>query len=65
MLTSKEDSEALSNLNDKLLEIMNERGILAAYVLSSLSKITVYENASQFKLIREPNSNRVNDLVKN
>ena len=60
--TSKENNLALENLNTKLLEIMNDRGILASYLMSPLSKITNPENTTQFKLIKDSSSNRVNDL---
>ena len=63
MLTSKGNNKALENLNDKLLEIMNDKGIIATYSLSPLSKITNPENTSQFKLVNDPNSNRVIDLL--
>ena len=56
------NNQAIENLNDKLLEIMNDRGILSSYLMSLLSKITNPENASQFKLVKDPSSNRVNDL---
>ena len=36
---------------------MNDRGILATYLMSPLSKITNPENASQFKLRKDSNSN--------
>ena len=49
--SSKENNLALENLNNKLLEIMNDRGILASYLMSPLSKITNPENTSQFKLV--------------
>ena len=39
---------AIENSNNKLLEIMNDRGILATYLMSPLSKITNPENSSQF-----------------
>ena len=42
---------------------MNDRGILATYLMSPLSKITNPENTSQFKLVKDHNSNRVNDLL--
>ena len=42
---------------------MNVRGILASYLMSPLSKITNPENTSQFKLVKGPSSNRVNDLL--
>ena len=41
---------------------MNDRGILATYLMSPLSKITNPENTTQFKLIKDSTSNRVNDL---
>ena len=60
--SSIKNNKAIENLNNKLLEIMNDRGILASYLMSPLSKITNPENTSQFKLVKDPNSNRVNDL---
>ena len=60
--TSIKNNQAIENLNNKLLEIMNERGILAAYLMSPLSKITNPENTTQFKLVKDSTSNRVNDL---
>ena len=35
--TSLKNNEAIENLNNKLLEIMNDRGILATYLMSRLS----------------------------
>ena len=61
--SSKENNLALEILNNKLLEIMNDRGILASYLMSPLSKITNPENTSQFNLVKDHNSNRVNDLL--
>ena len=56
-------NKALGSLNDKLLEKLNDRRILASFLLSPLSKITNPENNRQFKLVRDPSSNGVNDLV--
>ena len=56
-------NEAIENLNEKVLEIMNDRGILASYLMSPLSKITNPENSTQFKLVKDSSSNRVNDLL--
>ena len=61
--SSTENNLALENVNNKLLEIMNDRGILASHLMSPLSKITNPENTNQFKLVRDRNSNRVNDLL--
>ena len=60
--TSIKSNQAIENLNNKLLEIMTDRGILATYLMSPLSKITNPENVSEFKLVKDSNSNRVNDL---
>ena len=60
--TSLKNNQAIENLNNKLLEILNDRGILATYLMSPLSKITNLENTTQFKLIKDSTSNRVNDL---
>ena len=59
--SSTKNNQAIENLNNKILEIMNDRGIIASYLMSPLSKITNPENSSQFKLVKESSSNRVND----
>ena len=60
--TSIKNNQAIENLNNKLLEIMNDRCILAAYLMSPLSKITNPENTTQLKLVKDSNSNSVTDL---
>ena len=50
METSIKNNNALENLNDKLLEISNDRGIIASCLFSPLSKIIRPEHTSQFKL---------------
>ena len=42
---------------------MNDKDILATYLMSPLSKIFSPENTTQFKLVKDHNSNRVNDLL--
>ena len=49
-------------INNNLLEIMNDRGILATYLMSPLSRITNPDNATQFRLVKGSSSNRVSDL---
>ena len=61
--SSKESNRALEILYNKVLEIMNDRGILASYLMSHPSKITNPENTSQFNLVKDHNSNRMNDLL--
>ena len=61
--TSNNNNKALENTNNKLLEVMNVGGILVSYLMSPPSKITNPENTSQFKLVKDHNSNGVNDLL--
>ena len=61
--TSIKNNQAIENLNNKLLEIMNDRVIIASYLLSPLAKITNPENSTQFNLVEDHNSSRVNDLL--
>ena len=60
--TPIKNNKELENLNNKLLEIMKARGIIARFLKSPLSKIINPENTTQFKLVKEFNSNRVIDL---
>ena len=60
--SSIKNNLAIENINNNLLEIMNDRGILATYLMSPLSRITNPENSRQFKIVKDPSSNRVNDL---
>ena len=50
--SSIKNNQAIDNLNNKLLEIMNDRGILATFLMSPLSKNNNPENSSQFKLVK-------------
>ena len=61
--SSIKNNQAIENLSNKLLEIMNDRGILASYLMSPLSKITNTENTIQFRLVKDFSSNRVNNLL--
>ena len=63
MSTSQGNNKAIEKINNKLLEVMNDRGIIASYLLLPLSKITNPENNSQFNLVKYSKSNRVNDLL--
>ena len=52
MITSKVSNKAIANLNNNLPEIMNDRGILASYLLFSF--ITKLKHTGQYKLIKDP-----------
>ena len=64
-VTLEENDKVLANLNDKRLEKMNERGILASYLLSPLSKTTNPEHTFQYTLPEDPESCRVSDVLIN
>ena len=65
MAIVKENSKKISNPNDRLSAKLNEKHILASYLLSVLSKGTNPETTSQFKLVNDSNSDGVNDLLIN
>ena len=55
--------QALENINNKFLEIVNDRGIIASNLLPPLSKITNPENTRQYEVVKDSNSNRVNESL--
>ena len=61
--TSIKNNQTIENVNNKPREIMTDRGIISSYFLSPLAKITNFENTTQFKLVKDSSSNRVNDLL--
>ena len=63
--TSKEYNKALASLNDLIVEIMNDKGILASSFLSPFRKTTNPEYTGKNKLLRNPSSDRVNELLSN
>ena len=63
MVTSNANNISLTNINDKLLEILTDRCKLASHLLSLLHKITDPEHASQAKLGKNPDSNNVRDFL--
>ena len=65
METSIENNKTLEKLNNKLIEVVKDRGVLASCLLSLLSKDSNPEHTSQFKLLKGPSSNMVNNLLIN
>ena len=57
------NNEAIENLNEKILELMDEKGMIAPYLVSSLSNVFNLENKSQFRLRKDPNSTKINDFL--
>ena len=65
MAACKENTEKTSHLNDEFFDIMKDGGTFAPYLFCPLSKIPYFEHTSQIKLLKDPHSVRVNDLLKN
>ena len=59
------NNKAIENLNENVLEFMNDMGMIAPYLASSLVKLFTPENKSQFKLITDQKSIRMNDFLIN
>ena len=61
--TSLKNNKTISDLNEKVLELMNEKGMMAPYLASSLVNLFKPGNKSQFNLIKDLNSTKMNDLL--
>ena len=53
----------MKNFNNKLLEIIDKRVIIASYFLSPLYKTTKPKNTNQIKIVKKSNSKRINELL--
>ena len=63
--TSINNNKAIENLSEKVLELMNNNGLIAPYLASSLVNIFKPENKSQFRLKKDLNSTKMNDFLIN
>ena len=63
--TSIKNNKAISDLNEKVLELLNEKGLIAPYLASSFVNLFKPENKSQFRLIKVLNSPEMNDFLIN
>ena len=61
--TSVDNIKAIENLNEKILELMNDKGMIAPYLASSLVEVFKKDNKSQFRLRKDPNSTKMNDFL--
>ena len=57
------NNKTIENLNEKFLEIMNEKVLIAPYLTSSLVNLFKPENKSQFRLRKDTNSTKMNDFL--
>ena len=63
--TSINNNKAIENLNEKILQLMDEKGMIAPYLASSLVNLFKPENKSQFRLKKDLNSIKMNDFMIN
>ena len=61
--TSNKNTKAISDLNEKVLELMDEKGLIAPYLTSSLVEVFKKDNQSQFRLKKDHNSTKINDFL--
>ena len=57
------NNKAIENLNEKILELMNDKGMIAPYLTTSLVEVFKKDNKSQFRLRKDPNSTKINDFL--
>ena len=62
---SVNNNKAIENLNEKILELMDDKGLIAPYLASSLVNLFKPENKSQFRLKKDLNSTKMNDFLIN
>ena len=60
---SNNNNKAIENLNEKILELMNDKGMIAPYLTTSLVEVFKKDNKSQFRLRKDPNSTKMNDFL--
>ena len=53
------NNKAIENLKEKILELMDKKGMIAPYLTSSLVNLFKSENKSQFRLRKDPNSTKM------
>ena len=56
------NNKAIENLNEKILEMMNDKGMIAPYLTTSLVEVFKKDNKIQFRLRKDPNSTKLNDF---
>ena len=57
------NNKAIENLNEKILQLMNDKGMIAPFLASSLVEVFKFDNKSQFNLRKDPDSTKMNDFL--
>ena len=60
--SSIHNKKPIENLNEKVLELMNVKGMIAPYLASSLVNLFTPENKSQFRLEKDLKSIKMKDF---
>ena len=61
--SSINNNKAISDLNEKILELVNDKGMIAPYLASPLVEVFIFDNKSQFRFRRDPDSTKMNDFL--
>ena len=61
--TLTENSNNNNKAIEKILELMNDKGMIAPYLTTSLVEVFKKDNKSQFRLRKDPNSTKMNDFL--
>ena len=61
--TSIKNNKSIENLNEKVLELLNDKGLIAPYLASPLVEVFKFDNKSQFRLRKVPDSTKMNDFL--
>ena len=59
------NNKAMENLNEKILEVMNDKGMISSYLTSFSVNLFKPENKSQFRLKKDLSSIKVNHFLIN
>ena len=57
------NNKAIENLNEKILEMMNDKGLIAPYLTTSLVEVFKKDIKTQFRLRKDPNSTKMNAFL--
>ena len=63
--SSINNNKAIENLNERILELMNDKGMIAPYLAFSIVNLFKPGNKSQFRFKKDPNSTKMNDFLVN
>ena len=61
--SSINNNKATSDLNEKILELMNEKGMIPPYLASSLVEVFKSDNKSQFRLKKDHDTTKMKDFL--